>query len=107
MLKEVYDKKIKHSPLAPGDVVVYHRPVIKDTSRPRKLQVTMWGPAIVLKVYDNGSVDIKHLHLPQDKGLKRVNTSQLKRSMYYQLNNRAEILRQHGVQLEPILQAPK
>lgn len=106
ILKETYDKRIKHSPLTAGDVVVYHRPVVQDTSRPRKLQTTMWGPAIVLKVYENGVADIKHLHLPQNKGLKKVNISQLKRSMHYQLNDRAEILRQNGVHYEPILQTP-
>ena len=106
-LKDVYDSKIKHTPLTPGDVV-YHCPVIKDLSRPRKLQTTMGGPVIVLKVYDNDTADIKHLHNENpSKSQKHVNMFKLKRTLHYQLPNRAHELQQNDHTFEPLLQTLK
>ena len=81
-LKEIHDSKVKKSHLTAGDVVFYYRPAVKDPSRPKKLQITKWGPALVTEVFSNGCASIRHLH-KNEKIKHRVNISQLLRAPLY------------------------
>mgnify|MGYP001603811854 CR=1 FL=1 len=79
-LKQIYDDKIKKSELVVGDIVYYYRPMVRDLSRPAKLQIYQDGPALVMELFPRYSTArIKflntnkiHPHLVNVNHLKRA-----------------------------------
>ena len=76
-LKEVYDSKVKDSPLVPGTVVFWQRPIIPDPRSNKKLQRRGAGPYIIVE-RQGSCVKLKHLwtaqvvkHMVNIKYLKR------------------------------------
>ena len=100
-MKHLHDKKIKQSKLCAGDVVFYKRPNLGEQTGHKKLKITMYGPCVVLRVYDNNTADIKHLHTGEIFR-HRVSVTQLKRAMHYvKTDDQSEAL------FKPLLQTPK